>query len=194
MEKGSYYLFMGCGSHKQTGNATLADLVQEFRNGQSKCPYGELAGYPNIPLETALVMAGRADDGHGHCHPHQWRLWDSTAHEAETILLQNINRIAACKDFDSLHNLVKKILNIPGAGEMYWYDTAFRIGINLRIYPGKVYLHRGTRDGAKNLGLPFEKDALEISELPQELQKLKPHQTEDFLCIYKDFLRGCKSS
>jgi hypothetical protein len=185
---------MVCGPKRQAGNLTLAELVQEFLEGQSKCLRGELKGYRDIPLKTALIMAARADDGEGRCHPHQWRLWDTTARQAEIILLQNINKIAACKNFDSLHNLIKSILNIPGAAEMFWYDTAFRIGINLKIYPEKVYLHRGTRDGAKNLGLQFGRYALEISELPKELQRLKPHQIEDFFCVFKDSLRVCSTA
>jgi hypothetical protein len=68
----------------------------------------------------------------------------------------------------------------------------FRIGVNLSLHPKKVYLHCGTRIGAKNLGLDYQKHALEMTDLPQELQKLKPYQVEDFLCIYKDALKNVK--
>lgn len=178
-----------CTLERKPKSSTLGGLVADSLRGQSKCARGELEGYSNRPTENALVMAARADDGYGNTHDHQWNLWSTTAKHAEEILLKNIDAIVASTDFDSLHSLIKTMLNIPGAGEMYWYDTAFRIGINLGLYPQKVYLHRGTRIGAKNLGLDFRKDVLEMSELPAELQELEPYQVEDFLCLYKDALK-----
>jgi hypothetical protein len=51
--------------------------------------------------------------------------------------LKCADEIQACKDFDSLHEIVKAKCQISGAGELYWYDTAFRIGISLRFFPEK---------------------------------------------------------
>jgi hypothetical protein len=42
--------------------------------------------------------------------------------------------------------------------------------------------------------LDFEKDLLKMSELPKELQMLKPYQIEDFLCICKGTLKNIKST
>jgi hypothetical protein len=171
---------------------TLGELVAEFLEREDCGQCGELAAYQNKSLKTAIIMAARADDGHGNLHPHQKWLWPKTAKAAEAILLKCVEEIAACKNFDVLHELIKSKLNIPGAAEMYWYDTAFRIGISLGFYPKKVYLHRGTRTGAENLGVRNGKDVLKMSELPKELQKLEPYQVEDFLCICKDALKRCK--
>ncbi|MEO0269567.1 MAG: hypothetical protein ABIN73_07505 [candidate division WOR-3 bacterium] len=53
--------------------------------------------------------------------------------------------------------------------------------------PDKVYLHAGTKEGAKNLGLNTKgKKALQINELPKELKDLSPIEIEDILCIYRD--------
>jgi hypothetical protein len=62
----------------------------------------------------------------------------------------------------------------------------------VRFYPLKVYLHRGTRIGAENLGVSNGKDVLDMSELPKALQKMEPYQVEDFLCICKDELKNCR--
>jgi hypothetical protein len=53
--------------------------------------------------------------------------------------------------------------------------------------PQKVYLHAGTRKGAKALGI-YEKgkEVLEMSELVKkypEFAKLESYHVEDFLCI-----------
>jgi hypothetical protein len=171
---------------------TLAELRAEFFGQIGCCQSDEIVAYQNKPLKTAIVMAARADRGDGELHSHQKWLRPETAKAAESILLKCIGQIAACKDFDALHELIKSKLNIHGAAEMYWYDTAFRIGISLGIYPEKVYLHRGTKDGAENLGIRNGKDVLEMSDLPKELQKLEPYQVEDFLCICKEELKRCR--
>ena len=169
------------------GNS-LSQVVAHFLACQSSCPRDELRAYSNKPLKTAIAMAAHADRGDGKKHSHQWNLFSTTATRAESILLNSMEAIAACKDFASLHELIKTKLNIPGAGEMYWYDTAFRIGISQGIYPDAVYLHRGTRIGAENLGIAKGKDVLQMSELPPELQGLRPYEVEDFLCLYHEDL------
>jgi len=78
---------------------------------------------------------------------------------------------------------------VPGTGPLYRYDTAFRIGAHLNLFPTLVYLHAGTRNGARALGLPG-KDALELSDIPIEIRHREPHEIEDILCIYEDAFRG----
>ena len=38
-------------------------------------------------------------------------------------------------------------------GELVVYDTALRIGARFGLEPEKVYVHRGTREGVRKLGL-----------------------------------------
>ena len=67
------------------------------------------------------------------------------------------------------------------------YDTALRIGAKLGVAPVRVYLHTGTREGAKRLGIETKGvSALWPSELPEALRELEPYEVEDVLCIYKD--------
>jgi hypothetical protein len=72
-------------------------------------------------------------------------------------------------------------------GELMVYDTALRIGAFLKLEPVSVYLHAGTKTGAKALGLTVSgKKNINVTDLPKEFRKLKPHEIEDCLCIYKD--------
>jgi hypothetical protein len=57
---------------------------------------------------------------------------------------------------------------IPGIGELAVYDTALRIGARLGLEPAKVYLHAGTRAGAKALGLAYGGRTIELAELPAD--------------------------
>jgi hypothetical protein len=77
-----------------------------------------------------------------------------------------------------------------GLGELYFYDTALRIGAKLGVLPQAVYLHAGTRAGATTLGLIVDGSVLLKSELPELPQKLQPHEVEDVLCIYKKYFAG----
>ena len=75
---------------------------------------------------------------------------------------------------------------IHGIGDLTIYDTALRIGVNLGLWPTRVYLHSGTRVGARALGLNWRAPHIEPDDCPAELQLLRPHEIEDCLCIFKD--------
>ncbi|MBI1997211.1 MAG: hypothetical protein HYW03_03845 [Deltaproteobacteria bacterium] len=67
------------------------------------------------------------------------------------------------------------------------YDTALRIGARLGLEPERVYIHSGTRVGARRLGLDWRAKWIEPKDLPKPLRSLPPWQVEDILCIYKDW-------
>jgi hypothetical protein len=96
----------------------------------------------------------------------------------------------ACSSFHELLQMVDDaIRSIRGIGELAVYDTAHRIGAYLRLEPPKVYLHAGTRIGARALGLGKGTNKLEIDELPAAFHRLTAGEIEDCLCIYKDDLK-----
>jgi hypothetical protein len=150
----------------------------------------ELESFRSQPFEEALERATLAKDERGKRFSHQRRLEGSQLRKAKSVLLDAAKELRRCKSFDQLHKLLKKHLNgIRGLGELYYYDTALRIGASLRLMPERVYLHRGTRIGARNLGLDCRADSLDPRVLPKELAVLEPREIEDFLCIYKCHLR-----
>jgi hypothetical protein len=83
--------------------------------------------------------------------------------------------------------------SVKGIGELYIYDTSLHIGANLGHSPEKVYLHSGTRKGARRLDYK-NKYVIEMDGLPEEFQHLEPFEVEVNLCIYKDKLRTEKRS
>jgi hypothetical protein len=78
---------------------------------------------------------------------------------------------------------------LSGIGELYVYDTAFRLGAYLALLPVDVYLHTGTRAGARALKLNVDRKFIPIDEFPTALRHLQAHEIEDFLCIYKSKLQ-----
>ena len=141
------------------------------------------------PFSEVLEKASMAINKNGKRFDHQRRLTSASLEGSKVCLSKVINPLKACKNFAELHDLLEKVLHdVHVIGELYCYDTALRLGAFLGIYPELVYLHRGTRDGAKALGLDWRSKTLDLKIFPQPLQKLKPHEIEDFLCIYKKYL------
>jgi hypothetical protein len=138
-------------------------------------------------LSTAIKKAALAINSKGKRHKHQRRLKKITLQRAHDVLCANEEAIEQVHDFDELHTLIDRILGpVPGIGELYVYDTALRIGAKLDRLPTRVYLHAGTRIGARALGLGTNGRTLEVSAFPRELRSLEPHEIEDLLCIFKD--------
>jgi len=105
-------------------------------------------------------------------------------------LLANAQRIRQSKSFDDLFNLVDTGLEpVSGIGELYVYDTSLRIGAKQNLLPQMVYLHAGTRIGARALGLKIQAVALKPLAFPPEFRQLEPHEIEDVLCIFKDEIK-----
>ena len=94
-----------------------------------------------------------------------------------------------CQSFEELFLFVKELVNpIKGAGELYIYDTTLRIGAKMNFLPTKIYLHAGTRVGARALGFSGKLKYLDKQDLPAEFNELEPYEIEDLLCIFKSDL------
>ncbi len=136
---------------------------------------------------AAMEKAALAINSKGKRYSHQRRLQRASLQEAHRVLQANSRAIAEAVDFDGLYALLNRILDpIPGIGDLYVYDTSLRIGARLNLLPIRVYLHAGTRVGARALGLDARGPTLETSTLPPEFRSLPPHEIEDILCIFKD--------
>lgn len=139
--------------------------------------------------EEAVSRAALAQLCNDKRHPHQYRIARSALEESRARLLKNLAQLRSINSFDDLIEMVEEVSgSIPGIGELAVYDTALRIGARFGVEPRRVYLHAGTRKGAKALGLDGNRHALEMDEFPAPLRKLKAREVEDLLCIYEDRL------
>ena len=143
-------------------------------------------------LNEAIDRAALATDSRGKRFGHQSRIRARSLAEAHTALRRARSAIQGSRSFDELLGVITRALgDVIGIGELFCYDTAFRIGGHLRLYPERVYLHSGTRQGVRALGIRVrQRTALDVAEVPKELRALRPYEIEDVLCIYKgQFLR-----
>lgn len=143
---------------------------------------------PNV--KSAVEYAASAINSKGKRYSHQRRIKRAVLNEGKRVHLANLQLIEAAKDFDDLYALIRHaIKRIKGLGDLYVYDTAFRIGAYAKKLPKKVYLHAGTRKGADALGFDGSRPTLELSEFDPALRVLKAYEIEDVLCIFKDDLK-----
>jgi hypothetical protein len=164
-------------------------IIRHYRLNFTRKGEAELDWFRRQPsFETAIVVAARATDHRGKRFNHQIKIPRAALPEAERLLLEQANVLRACRSFHELWLLIKQTLqHVRGLGELYFYDTALRIGAFLNLAPERVYMHRGTRQGAKRFGfMRGNREWLNISEFPQSLRELSAQEIEDILCIYKD--------
>ncbi len=166
---------------------SLEQIVERYLAGPARRAREEQRSFRREPsLKAAVSRAAHARTPDGKRHSHQRRIPAGVLAECRQRLLRALAQLRRAQTFDELHALVEHaIRDIPGVGELLVYDTAARIGAKLRLRPQRVYLHAGTRDGARALGAPRSARVLEKRDLPRPLRRLAPDDLENFLCIYK---------
>lgn len=164
--------------------AIVRCYIEEHREGAKE----ELQYFAGLPtVEEAVRLASLARTSTGMRHPHHQRRTQNSLNHA----LRSLSRcpVSDCATFDELMGCVDEaIRHIYGIGELFVYDAALAIGARLGLEPERVYLHAGTRDGARHLGLGRGRKSLEIDELPRAFRRLRPREIEDCLCIYEERL------
>lgn len=165
----------------------LTEIVAQYQKDYLQKLDDELKYYnkENFDLKTCIEKATKSLDKDGKKLPHQHRLGIDTLAEMAEKLVELENDISLMIDFDKLYNLIKD-KKIKGFGLLAIYDTALRIGYYLGIFPTYVYIHAGTKKGAKNLLEISRKKTIILKDLPAELQILSHYHIEHLLCLYKD--------
>jgi hypothetical protein len=140
--------------------------------------------------EDAVTQAALCKLPSGKRHPHQRRIPRESLERSRDRLTENLAALREVETFDELLDLINALIRpIPKIGELTVYDIALRIGARFGLEPEKVYVHAGTREGARQLGFGGDLHAIEMVELPSPIRRLSAREAEDLLCIYKSKLR-----
>jgi len=170
-------------------------LINDYLSEKSNiCCKGSIEEYTAEQkcIDEAIRVAVNSKFKDGKTHTHQYRIYNYVYDEFIQNLLLVIKEIKNTKNFDELINVIDT--NKPsGAGELFCYDVAIRIGYYIKLLPEKIYIHAGTRKGLiKLFGRKIHEKKILKNDLPEPFKscELKPDQLEDFFCIYKDKLCG----
>jgi hypothetical protein len=170
----------------------LKAVVEHYKRVHRPNGKVEVAWFKSQPdLATAVDTAATATNSQGKRYAHQCRIKKVAMRKALAALRGAVAKIEKAGDFDELYDTVNAAVGaIDGIGDLYVYDAAFGIGAFLGLVPRRVYLHAGTRAGARRLGLTTgcrpHGEAKEVEAEASEFAELSPAEMEDVLCIYKD--------
>ena len=165
----------------------LDRVVHAYKRDVRRSARLELSYYAQAPsFKDAVERAALARMENGQRHPHQRRLKQSVLATVRGNLEREEQRLRECTSFEDILELVQ-VNSVPGFGPLAQYDTSLRLGAWLSIRPTTVYLHAGTRVGARKIGLDDKKRGyITLDQVPPALRELEPYEIEDVLCIYKD--------
>jgi hypothetical protein len=169
---------------------TLAEIVTHYIRTRRAGARAELRDFENERSPSAAIRrAALCELPSGKRHPHQRRIPRVLLEEVEDRLQAIGRKLANAPDFATLYGLVHdKIGKIKGIGALTVYDVSHRIGGHFGMAPELVYLHAGTRTGARALNIAG--DSVDPKNLPREFSRLAASEIEDCLCIYKSELQG----
>ena len=143
-------------------------------------------------LSDAVEVAAMARSRSGKRLHHQRRIPTPTLRAFADRLKRVAARLRKAKSFEQLHDvIVGEARDLHGIGSLTAYDAALRIGAFLKLEPDRIYLHTGTREGAKVFGLG-DREWITASELPASFRRLHASEIEDVLCIYRDELAAIR--
>jgi hypothetical protein len=164
----------------------VSDYIREYRDrARAEMRFFEIQRSPS----AAICKAALCQLPSGKRHPHQRRIPGALLEQVEARLQGIRRKLAGAADFHELYRLVEdEIGSIKGIGALTVYDIAHRIGAHVGKAPRLVYLHAGTRVGARVFGISGDSFAPQL--LPKPFSRLAPSEIEDCFCIYKDEFRG----
>jgi hypothetical protein len=171
------------------------DIVRAYIRCYRNDASAELDFFSKQPsLAKAIHYAARSIMPNGKRHPHQRRRPASVLRAAERRLRAAARFLRNCRSFAELHHVIRAEIGvIHGVGPLTIYDIATRIGGHVGLEPDMVYLHAGTSEGAKALGLDGA-ETLAPTGLPPAFRALRPREMEDCLCIYASKLSRLRSN
>lgn len=172
---------------------TLAEIVADYISNKRPKALKEMRFFEiQKSPSDAIRRAALCELPSGKRHKHQRRIPRALLEQVEGRLQAIGRKLARAESFTELHAAVnEEIGGIKGIGALTVYDIAHRIGAHFGKDPERVYLHAGTRVGARAFGISG--DSFDPKILSKEFLRLAPSEIEDCLCIYKDQLRGITS-
>jgi hypothetical protein len=186
---------IGVGKEQVMRHNRLSQIVSHYVANKRERAESERRWFIIQPtLEDAISNAARARKPSGKRFGHQRRIPESVLRQCEIALLESARALQSAQTFEEFHHIVSETIGgIHGVGELMVYDTSLRIAAKLKLEPVVVFLHAGTRLGAKALGLDSSQAYIERRFFPPEFEPLSASEIEDVLCIYKDRLGKGKS-
>lgn len=170
---------------------TLNDRIQCYKNNYDTLVEEENQFYQSASsVEEAILRAAQSQNIDGKMNNHQKRLGESLCTDIACQLVKQSDKIieAQKNGFKTLHNYILEYTQtIRRVGQLYVYDVSARLAKYFNLPIHDVYIHAGTRKGARYLELAEQNGIIPHKELPNVIKEnLSADEVENFLCICKD--------
>lgn len=168
---------------------THQKIIAAYKSRHAQRLHDELAWFSEKqPLRDVIVRVTAARYRDGTKLSHQHRLPEDVLEQANMALQGTSKAIHNASSFDELFNLIAgHYKKINGAGPVYTYDTALRLGAFLSKEPCDVYLHAGAREGAERLlRRPLSSRHVSLGLFSPAFLVLKPMEMENLLCCFRE--------
>ncbi len=168
-----------------TFEAIVDSYVKEYRKSEND----RLNALRSLHSMNAAIHCSVWDGKNGH----QRMVSRHALTLMEDSLLENKANLKEYSCFSALYKVLAGF-KIHGIGHLGLYDIALALGSYIGLAPDRVYLHRGTREGAKALAplglVKYRAETIAMTDLPAPFRRLLPREAEDCLCIYKDKIKA----
>jgi hypothetical protein len=170
------------------GFSSFKEIVQHYIELRRSDVNDEFNWIRSIKSEVELIrVASYVIRSNGKRSSHHYRKPHELLERVRKTLLASRSKLARFRTFDQIYNFLESSIgDFFGVSELYIYDVSLILSVHRGITPERIYLHTGTREGARILRLPFGNKYLELSDIPKVFRTLAPHEIEDVFCIYKD--------
>ncbi|MET3116360.1 hypothetical protein AAKU64_000566 [Undibacterium sp. GrIS 1.8] len=169
--------------------ATHAEIVSHYIKHRRPDFACELRYFAEpIKFSEALLRAINAEH-EGTRFSHQCRLGKNVIPDTRSSLISKQAQLKKVTSFAELYEVINSSMeNISGAGSLYAYDTALRLGTFMKLPPEQVFLQAGTLEGAKKLLPSIRARSVDLLLFPRVFHCLAPAEMEHLLCSYRDHL------
>jgi len=165
----------------------LSDIRDDYISRFRPRAKAEARHYAQGSDAERIQRAALAENSAGLKHKHQWRIPPAALAKFSTRLKERLFDITQAASFAELLAILESE-RIKGVAELTVYDTAIRIGRGQALEPKEVYLHAGTRKGAKRLGLNVKRPSIPRNEFLADFDGLSAAEIEDLLCTYAPYM------
>lgn len=169
---------------------THAQIVADYVCHHRPLLQADLNWFAQPGTFTATIRRAALACIRGKLHPHQHRLPKSTIPAAANALVAVAHRLRGARNFSALFSVVEQTLHpIYGAGPLYAYDTALRIGARRGLLPQVVYLHAGAKAGSIQLHIITNTRHVPLTAFSAVFNtQLRAYEMENLLCVYCECL------
>ena len=181
--------------HERKKCLTMEQIVSTYKKVYLPAAHAEwrwFASAKNIKEAIARAVSSELNEDGNYMSSHQRRIGRAKLAKAAIYFGRMAEEYASATNFEQVYAITKSVSTPKELriGELARYDFSTRVSAFLNLKPESVYLHAGTRTGARNLGYLHENE-IQKTELIQkhpELETLSPDDIENLLCIFKDNL------